>query len=465
MKKSRSAIASRLYSPHASLAALGLKLRSLKFFDVLSQHVLIKQKTIKHSPIDKLIDALITILAGARGLVEINTRLRSDTALQRAFGRTEGAEQSVVQETLDACTPENVEQLQHALNELFQQHGATYHHNYKQSLLLLDADLSGMPCGKRAERATPGYFHHEAAQGRQLGRVTAAQYGEVVVDRLYPGNRQLNTTLPELITAAEKTLNLDESNRRRTVIRVDAGGGSVNDVNWLLRRGYQVHGMDYSPRRAAKFAPYVRQWVADPRHPDRQLGWVAVKGVGYVREVRRLMMKRRLKNGQVKYNTLLTTLEAEQVMQLLDRPSEQTADAHQVIVAYAELYDLRGGAVEIEIKESKQGLGITKRNKKRFAAQQMVMLLGTLAHNVVMWAKRWLMADAPKLKRYGVLRLVRDVFTVSGFVEVGGAGKIKRIGLNRASALARHCTKSLRALLEAEHVSINLAETVRHEAT
>ncbi|MBA3714397.1 MAG: hypothetical protein H0W76_18380, partial [Pyrinomonadaceae bacterium] len=63
MKKSRSAIASRLSSPHASLAALGLKLRSIKFFEVLSEHVLIKQKTIKHSPINKLIDAFIAILA------------------------------------------------------------------------------------------------------------------------------------------------------------------------------------------------------------------------------------------------------------------------------------------------------------------------------------------------------------------------------------------------------------------
>ena len=58
------------------------------------------------------------------------------------------------------------------------------------------------------------------------------------------------------------------------------------------------------------------------------------------------MMKRRLKNGQVKYNTLLTPLLPEQVMQLLGREVEQAADAHQVMVAYAELYDLRGGAVE-----------------------------------------------------------------------------------------------------------------------
>ncbi len=44
----------------------------------------------------------------AHGLAEINTRVRTDTALQRAFGRESCAEQSVVQETLSACTAENV---------------------------------------------------------------------------------------------------------------------------------------------------------------------------------------------------------------------------------------------------------------------------------------------------------------------------------------------------------------------
>ncbi len=40
-------------------------------------------------------------------------------------------------------------------------------------------------------------------------------------------------------------------------------------------------------------------------------------------------------------------------------------------------YDQRGGGVETSFKGDKQGLGIGKRSKKRFAAQQMVMLLGT----------------------------------------------------------------------------------------
>ncbi len=70
-----------------------------------------------------------------------------------------------------------------------------------------------------------------------------------------------------------------------------------------------------------------------------------------------------------------------------------------------------------------------------------------------------LVADAPKLKRYGVPRLVRDVLQVSRFLEMKGAEVIKRIVLNGASALARHCVKSLRTLLKREHVSVILGET------
>jgi len=71
-----------------------------------------------------------------------------------------------------------------------------------------------------------------------------------------------------------------------------------------------------------------------------------------------------------------------------------------VILAYATLYDQRGGTVEIEIKESKQGIGINRRSKKRFAAQQMVMLLGSLAHNIIVWSRRWLAAEVPRLARF-----------------------------------------------------------------
>jgi hypothetical protein len=441
------------------LAALGVKLRSLKLFEVIAGHVEIKQKAIRHTPIEKLQDAFIAILAGAHGLSEINMRVRPDQALQRAFGRKGCAEQSVVQETLSACTAKNVTEMAAAMAELFRAHSAAYRHDYAAELQVLDADLSGLPCGKKAEQATKGYFSQPRARyGRQLGRVVAAHYEEVVVDQVSPGNVQLTTTLPQLVEEAEQTLLLDEARRKRTVLRIDAGGGSMNGINWLLRRGYQVHCKDFSSRRAAHFALSVEQWYEDRRREGRQMGWALVKDGSYERPVRRLAMRWRKRNGQKCHALLLSTLEPAEVLRLLGRPVEQIEDEQAVVAAYAELYDQRGGTVEIEIKESKQGVGLAKRNKKSYTGQQMVVLLGQLAHNVMVWAKRWLLAETPKLKKYGVKRMVRDVLGVSGWVEYEGQ-RLKRIVLNQNAALARQCAKSLGELLKAEHVSVILGKT------
>lgn len=451
------------FSPRATLAALGTKVRSLKLFDTIAEHVHIKQKSVRHTPLDKLTDAFIAILAGAHGLSEINTRVRADQALQRAFGRAACAEQSVVQETFDACTEENVRQMEHAVDVIFRAHSQAYRHDYEAGLQLLDADMTGLPCGAKAEQATKGYFSGQSIRaGRQQGRVVAPRYDEVVIDRLFAGHVQLSTALQPLVLAAEQTLDLDEARRRRTVIRMDAGGGSVGDVNWLLGRGYHVHGKDYSTKRAEHFALSVERWYDDPRRPGREIGWALVKRGQYARDdLRRLAMRWRKKNGQRCTALLLSTLAPADVFALLAQPTKQMEDPQAILSAYVQLYDERGGAVEIEIKESKQGLGVTKRNKKRFAAQAMVMLLGTLAHNLVVWFKRWLMdeAETAKLKRYGVPRLVRDVLTISGMVEVGEARAVTRITLNKAAPLARHCLKALQALLKREHVRVILGET------
>jgi hypothetical protein len=460
LKKSRSATPSRLFSPRTTLAALGVKLRSMGLFEVIESHVHVRQKAIRHTPVEKLQDAFIAILSGAQGLCEINTRVRADKALQRAFGRRSCAEQSVVQETLSGCTEKNVVEMRAALAEIFRAHSAAYRHDYEAELQVLDADLSGLPCGKRAEAATKGYFSQPRARyGRQLGRVVAAQYEEVVADQVYPGNVQLSTTLPHLVEEAEQTLGLDEGRRERTVWRVDAGGGSMNGINWLLRRGYHVHCKDFSTRRAAHYALSVGEWHEDPRQRGRQLGWALVKEGDYARPVRRVAIRWQKRNGQRCHALLISTLEAEDVLRLVGRPLEQLADPRAVLSAYAELYDRRGGTVEIELKESKQGVGLAKRNKKSYTGQQMVVLLSALAHNCLVWARRWLQERAPKLKKYGVQRLVRDLFQVGGQVELEGKNIVKRLVLNEASALARHCVNSLRALLKREHVRVILGKT------
>src|SRR5215218_4119963 len=244
--------ASQHFSPRASLCALGPKIRSLKLLETISNHVFIKQKTIKHKPVDKLFDAFIAILAGAHGMCEINTRLRSDPALQRAFGRSACAEQSVVQETLNACSEANVSQMRQAFNDIFRLHSRAFSHNYRHKWQLLDLDMTGLPCGKKAELSHKGYFSKAGIRyGRQLGRVVATDYEEIVVDQLFSGNVQLSRALRPLVLAAEDVLQLNGYKRSRTILRVDAGGGSLDDVNWVLERGYQLHGKDCSSARAA----------------------------------------------------------------------------------------------------------------------------------------------------------------------------------------------------------------------
>ena len=80
-----------LFRPHASLAAIAAQLKARGIFDTLRTGVQIAQKTVKDSPQDKLIDILMMLLCGAQSLVQINTLLRSDPALQRSIGRERGS--------------------------------------------------------------------------------------------------------------------------------------------------------------------------------------------------------------------------------------------------------------------------------------------------------------------------------------------------------------------------------------
>src|SRR5215211_154757 len=450
----------RHFSPSASLAALGLHLRQIDLFGPIRNSVKIAQKTVKYSPLDKLKDAFISILAGAHGLSEINTRLRSDPALQAAFGRTACAEQSVVQDTLNACRAEQVRQMEQALTAIYRQHSQGYVHDYTQAWQLLDVDLTGMPCGKKAAFASKGYFPQQRyRRGRQLGRVLASNYHEIVVDQLFNGTTYLRTALRPLVEAAEAILELDQAKRARTITRIDAGGGSVKAINWLLARDYQVHAKDYSGQRPQKLALSVTNWVDDPRIEGRQVGWVRAASSAYVREVRRLAVRCRKKNGQWGVGVLISTLSPLDVLLVTGQSPEKLNDEASVLLAYVYFYDARGGGVESAFKDDKQGLGITKRNKKRFEAQQIVMLLNLLAHNVLIWARGWLARSVPQLQRYGVLRLVRDIWHISGYVEQDEHGRLSRIVLNQLAPLAYGLAAALRRLLAPTHVVVNLGQT------
>lgn len=451
-----STITSVSYTPYAPLAALGLYLRQIDFLAPLRDRVKIVQKQVVHTPLDKLTDAFITILAGAHGLVEANTRLRSDRALQEAFGRETCADQSTIQATLNACSAANVLQLSAALTAIYRQHSQGYHHNYQRRLQLLDVDMSGMPCGPKAALATKGYFANQRnRRGRQLGRVVATRYGEIVTDQIFAGTVGLAAALQPLVSAAEQVLDLDLAKRQRTILRIDSGGGSIDDINWALARGYHIHTKDYSRQRARKLGQSVTEWIDDPQIPGRQLGWVTTPAPEYIRTVGRIAVRWKQKNGQWEYAVVISTLLPLDVIMETGQPPEQVLNHNAVLLAYVRCYDDRGGGAETAFKDDKQGLGLTKRNKKRFEAQQMVVLLGALAHNVIVWARRWLAPHEPKIRRFGMKRMVRDVFHLSGFLVRNSRGRLVEVVFNQHAPLVRGLARSLDVLLRPSHVAVN----------
>jgi hypothetical protein len=122
----------------------------------------------------------------------------------------------------------------------------------------------------------------------------------------------------------------------------------------------------------------------------------------------------------------------EQVLTVLGWQGSQATDPVAVLLAYITFYDQRGGGIETALNGDKQGpgsLGLTKRNKKRFDARHMLVLLGSLAHNVVVWARQWLAIAEGSY--YGVICMVRDIFYISGFLGFDVFHHLAEIVLNQ----------------------------------
>ncbi len=136
-------------------------------------------------------------------------------------------------------------------------------------------------------------------------------------------------------------------------------------MNWLLARGYHVHAKDYSSRHARSLAKSVRVWFDDPHDSGRQAGPVPEAPTAYVRPVRRIAVRCRQQDGQWAVGVLISTLTDAQVLSLTGQSPSQLADPQAVLLAYVAFYDERGGGIETSLKGDKQGLGLTRRNKKR----------------------------------------------------------------------------------------------------
>jgi hypothetical protein len=226
-----------------------------------------------------------------------------------------------------------------------------------------------------------------------LARVEAPQYHETLFSHIYPGKQDSGSAYIPILTALEPCLQLTQAQKQRTILRSDAGFGSDANVNHALGADWQVLGKGKGGRRPQAYAHKVAKDAWQDLGQER---WVATASdsVTYVRPTQHLVLKWQTSAGQTKYSTVVCSVLTWTLAEVI---------AH---------YDDRG-ACETEIQADKSGLLLERRRKKHLAAQEALILLTDVAHNLLAWTPQWMFAGEP-LAEFGPTRFSQDVLSLPG---------------------------------------------------
>ena len=157
MKRIPIELKSKAMTSHVPLAVFGYVLGRTGVWSPLDE-VALPIKTLDHSPVEKLIEAVVLILAGGRATSQADLLLRPNRWLARGWGQDQFAQQATLADTLDACDQSSIASLRTAFEMILQTHSAALSHDYRCGDLWLDGDLTGLPASRRAEGSTKGYF-------------------------------------------------------------------------------------------------------------------------------------------------------------------------------------------------------------------------------------------------------------------------------------------------------------------
>jgi Transposase DDE domain group 1 len=244
---------------------------------------------------------------------------------------------------------------------------------------------------------------------------------------LYPGNQTSEKSLFKTIEQLEALLQLhDRHQRSRVLIRVDAGFGNDQNINWLLHRGYHVLSKHKSSKRASLIASQIDEW-----YPLDDRKWIAevpkpLCHPYYRRTQTAVLCWYNPKSNVFKHALLICSL--------LD------LDLFEI----SHLYDERA-SMENEIKADKGGLLLPKRRKKQLEAQEALGLLTDLAHNIVAWSRDFWAAE-PKIGDLGLYGIVNKIMTIPGKLTFE-EGKLVKARLQATHPLAKPVVSCLSRLL------------------
>jgi hypothetical protein len=412
-------------TPFVPLGVLGYCLSRSHFLDPVFRDLHLPLKIVDHTPQEKLVGLLFSILIGCRSVSQSNTRLRPDLALARAWGWEHFAEQSSIARTLDAFETEHLVELRCGSEKLFRQESQVFRHLFGKDWLWFDLDFSPLPISKHAEGSRKGKMGEKNSYGRQLARVHAPQYHETLFSHLYPGNQQNIPAYIPVLQSLDQFLAFTAEQKLCTILRTDAGFGSDDNIDYALDENWQILTKGFSGQRAMSLVRKAdpqswfdlgkKRWVMKVQNPPT-----------YIRPVQFLLLRWLTEQEKEKQATVICSI--------LEWSLEE-------VIAH---YDDRGSC-ETEIQADKGGLKLEQRRKKHLAAQEALVLITDLAHNLLAWATRWAFPGGA-FAALGTERLIEDVFAIPGRL-LFEQNELKEVQLNQEHPYAAEVAEGLQQLL------------------
>jgi len=196
----------------------------------------VSRRSTAYTTPERITAVLAGLACGLRGIAPGNDVLRTNTALQSAIGG-KFPDQGTIHRWLQQVTAEQAKGLRQHLHQVVKRQGQFWSVLRSGERLVVDLDAQGLVArGKHFERAAYGHLGEGIDRGYQRYVAYVGQTQEVLDEFLRPGNTMLIDQLGELLSGLNEVF--APENRSRVVIRADAHGGTVKNIQQLQKAGY-----------------------------------------------------------------------------------------------------------------------------------------------------------------------------------------------------------------------------------
>jgi hypothetical protein len=265
---------------HAMLIVWGHFARTIGLREHL-RSVPVHQKTVSHTPQDKLLELLLGLLSGMEYLTDLSagpSPLVNDPAVAQAWHLERLAHASTVSRTLKACDTDTLTELRAALDAIGQPFldQAIGEERMQHQRLTLDADLTGRPVSSTSRTypgAAFGYMDGELRLGYQLAElcVQTTCFGRQWLSaRHHPGSTVSAPCLLELLQDAERRLPCHPRRRTELVEQrlAQAAGVLVEQERLAMQHEQRILSQQ---QRLERLEGQIREGQA-------RVGWLRVVG-------------------------------------------------------------------------------------------------------------------------------------------------------------------------------------------